>query len=312
MANELLRKQQQLLVVAMEATYGVDPTPTGAKAVLAQDMTVTLLENSTQGRNNITGSMGAQGQITVSRQAKSAFGVELATSGVATTPPAWGELLRGCGMAEVIDASSVAYTFIGSAFESNGFYFRLKKLQQKLLGTRGSFTLNLDKGTIPSIKFNMMSLYQDPTVEASDMAGVDTSAYKKPVGVTIDSVAVCTLLGGAVGMSKLSIDPGISVKFVNDVDQESMEVEARNGKLSITYRVDEQGMVDATAAASNNTEGAFAFQLGSVVGEKLNIDIPNIQVTKATPTWEGEFLYCQMEADIKPLTPNTDFTIIQS
>lgn len=308
---ELLRKQQQVIAVGIEPTYATPANPTGAKAVLAQDLTVKMLEAQTQGRNNINGIMGSQGSITVSRNATASFGVEFAPNAVVTTPPAWGELLRICGMAEVIDVDSVSYTPVSAGFESASLLYRIGLLQQNLLGSRGKFVLNLDKGTIPSIKFDITSLYEAPTKELTDLSGIDTSAYEVPVGVTKDSVAVCTFLGVTVAMSKLTVDPGIGVKFIDDVGSQSAEIENRSGKLNITFRTDEQTLINQINNASTNATGAFAFQLGSDVGKRLKVDVPQIQVSKSDVVWEGEFAYCSVDCDIVPNAKNNDLIITQ-
>jgi len=308
---ELLRKQQQVIAVSPEVTYGVDAVPTGSKAVLAQDLVVNMLESETATRNNMNGRLGAQGSITVAKHISSSFGVEFAGSGVATTPPAWGELLKSCGMAEVVGASTVTYTPVDAVFGSVSAYYRIAKMQQKLLGSRGKFVLNLDNGSIPMIKFDILSLYQAPTVEAAVLAGVDTSAYKNPLGV-ISATAGVTFLGSAVQMSKLSIDLGVGVKYLNDLDAESVEVESRAGSVNISFKTNEAELILAISQAETNATGVVTFVNGLVPGEILTVNTPQVQVKTAKITWDGEFAYCDVVADIVPNAQNNDLTIVQS
>jgi len=308
---ELLRKQQQLLLASIEATYGVDAVPTGSKAILAQDLVVNMIEAETADRNNTNGRLGAQGSITVAKHITASYGIEFAGSGVATTPPAWGEILRMCGMAEVIGASSVTYSCIDSLWESISAYYRIGKLQQKLLGARSKFVLNLDNGTIPSIKFDMISLYQKPTVEVAVQAGVDTSAYKQPLGI-ISSNADVTFLGSAVKMSKLTIDPGVNAMYINDLDAESVEIDGRNGKVTISFRTTEAELVAAIDDSENNALGAVNFVNGLVAGQVLTVNVPRVQVETAKVAWVGEFAYCDVVAKIVPNAQNNDLTIVQS
>lgn len=311
---ELLRKQQQVLVAKIETVYGQDALPLGANAVLGQDVSVKMLESDSSARNNINGRLGAQGSITTSRRSTEGFGVEFAGSGNPDAPPAWGALVQICGFAEVIDAvnHTVSYTPIDSAFPSATLYYRVGKLQQVLPGTRGKLSFNLDKGSIPSLKFDLISLYRTPTVELVDMSGVDTSSYKTPLGVTSESVTSCLLLGVQVAMSKLSIDVGIGVKHLDDIDAEEVAIESRNGSVSISFRTTEAELVAAIENASNNATGDFVFQHGLIAGQVLKIDVPQIQVKTSEVNWDGEFAYCNVVADIVPNARNNDLIITQS
>ncbi|NPA72674.1 MAG: hypothetical protein GXO35_07580 [Gammaproteobacteria bacterium] len=310
---ELLRKQQQVLVIKEEVSYGIDANPTGANVILAQDMSVKMLEADTATRNNINGRMGAQGSITTSRRTTSSFGVEFAGSGDPDFAPAWAALLKICGFAQVIDAvnHTVSYTPIDAGFTSATLYYRIGKLQQILAGTRGKLVFNLDKGSIPSVKFDLISLYKKPTIELTDMTGVDDSAYKLPVGVTSESVTSCKFLGVEVAMSKLTVDVGIGVKHLDDVDAEEVAIESRNGSVSISFRTQEQSLVDAIDNASTNALGDFIYQQGLVAGQKLKIDVPQIQVKTSDVNWDGEFAYCNVVADIVPNARNNDLILTQ-
>jgi len=308
---ELLRKQNQVLAIAMETVYSTPVIGTGSDSILAQDMTVNMLDNNVVGRNNVVGYMGAQGGTTVSRQNSASFGVEFAGSGAAATPPAWGKLLRACGVGEVIGATDVTYTPIGTAFESATILYRIAKLQQVLPGARGKFTLNLDAQTIPSIKFDLMSLYQDPTVETTALAGVDHSAFKAPQGQTKATASV-TFLNSAVRMSKLSIDLGVQTQFVEDTEKEEVEIVGRQGSVNLSFRTTDAELVTALQNASANTEGALNAVHGTAAGSTLTVNVPNLQVKTAKVSWDGEIANVDVVADIKPLTANTDLTITQS
>lgn len=308
---ELLRKQNQVLAVGIEATYATPATVTGSNAVLAMDLSVNMLESNVADRNNVVGYMGAQGGITVSRKGTASFGVEFAGSGTATTPPAWGKLLRACGMGEVVGVSDVTYTPVGAGFESATLLYRIEKVQQRLIGARGKFTLNLDAQTIPSMKFDFESLYEAPTVEAGRLTGVDTSAFTNPFGQTKDTATV-TFLGSAVRMQKLSIDLGVQTQFVEDVGGESVEIVGRKGSVSISFRTTDVELVAALQNASNNTEGALNAVHGSGAGKTLTVNVPNLQVKTAQVSWDGEVANVDVTADIKPQSANTDLTITQS
>lgn len=308
---ELLSRQNQVLAAALETVYATAASPAGANAILAMDMSVNMLDSNVADRNNVNGFMGAQGGVTVSRKGAASFGCEFAGSGAAATPPAWGILLRACGMSETIGASDVTYAPVGSAFESATLLYRIEKVQQRLVGARGAFSLNLDAQTIPSMNFNFESLYEDPTVEAGFLSGIDVSAFKKPFGQTKDTATV-TLFGSEVRMSKLSIDLGVQTQFVDHTGGESVEIVGRKGSVNISFRTTDAELVNAIKNASNNEEGALNAVHGSGAGKTLTVDVPNIQVKTSSVSWDGEIANVDMTADIKPVSANNDLTITQS
>ncbi|WP_321276921.1 phage tail tube protein [Thiomicrorhabdus indica] len=308
---ELLRKQNQVLIAALETAYGTAASPTGANAILAQDLSVKMIDAQTQDRNNIVAWMGAQGAITVGRQITANFGIELAASGTAATPPAWGSVLMACGFAEVVGASDVAYTPVDESFSSLTMIYRIKTLQQRLIGSRGKVVFNLDQGTIPSAKYDFIGLYEDPSEETESLTGANYDDFKIPEGVTDVSTEV-TLFGTPVAMRKLTIDPGVMMDMDRHTEGESVEVGGRSGSISISFRTDVAQLVDAIKKGSGNFEGPLQAVHGTEVGKTLTFDVPNVQVRTADIEWDGEFASVSMQADIKPLSANTDLSITQS
>lgn len=309
---DLLKQQDQVIVFGMEtAGYGLGTALTGSDAILARDLSVTMLESSTEERNNIVGFMGGQGSITTERKITAGFGCEFATSGTANIAPKWGKLLRACGFAQVISANSVTYTCVSNGFESASAFYRLNKVKQVLNGMRGKVVLNLDAQSIPNMAFDFESLFSDPTLEATVLTGVDLSAFKKPLATT-EASATVTFLGTEVNMSKLTVDPGITVQFVSGTESEQVEIVSRKGTVSLSFRTSEQALINAVKNASDNAEGELNYVIGSQVGETLTVNVPNLQVKTAALSWDGEIANVDITADIKPLTANTDLIISQS
>lgn len=307
----LLKKQDQVIAVAIESIYGEGATMVGADAVLAQGLTVTMLDQETKARDNIVGFMGNQGSIATGQKITTKFGVEFAPQGTANTPPAWDKLLRMSGMARVVDANSVVYTPVGSGFESTEMLYRIKLLQQRMLGTRSKFVLNLDNESIPMLNFETVSLYSAPTVETALLAGVDQSAFKKPLGVKRSNCSV-TFLGKAVNMSTLSVDLGIGLTMVRGTETEAAVIDSRSGSVSLSFRTTDQELVDAVNDATNSTEGELNYLLGTTPGKRLTVNVPNLQVTGASVSWDGEIANVDVTADIKPLLPNNDLIVAQT
>jgi hypothetical protein len=98
------------LLLKIEATNGVDSNPTGAaNAVLLRgNPTLNPLEATEDQRNSILPYFGNMGSMPSAAFGQLDFEMELAGSGTAGTPPAYGPVLRACGLSETILAAPVA------------------------------------------------------------------------------------------------------------------------------------------------------------------------------------------------------------
>ena len=92
MAPLLLRKR--LILVETESTYGTDPTPTGADAILVRDLNITPQQSDVVSRDLIRPYLGASEQLLANTRVECTFSVELAGSGTAGTAPQYGRALK--------------------------------------------------------------------------------------------------------------------------------------------------------------------------------------------------------------------------
>lgn len=102
--------RNRLLLVEMESSYGVDPTPAATDALKVSELDVTPLEIELLDRELITGTFGNTEKVTGSTMSKLSFPVEIAGSGAAGTAPRMGRLLRACGFAETGTGAAVTGT----------------------------------------------------------------------------------------------------------------------------------------------------------------------------------------------------------
>jgi len=102
-----LKFRDKTLLAKVETAYGQDAAPTGAaNAIQVMDVTITPQDGETVTHDYVRPDLGARPQIPVNTHVSMEFSVSVAGSGAAGTAPAYGPLLRGCGMAEVISASA--------------------------------------------------------------------------------------------------------------------------------------------------------------------------------------------------------------
>jgi hypothetical protein len=163
-----LLSRKRLILAKSEATYGTDPTPTGAaNAILVRNLEITPLQAETVSRDLIRPYLGVSDQLLAQTRVEVTFEVELAGSGTAGTAPAYGPVLKACGLSEtVVATTSVTYAPVSASFSSCTIYFHNDGIRHKVTGCRGTWSVSAEVGAIPFITFTMTGIYNAPTDEA--------------------------------------------------------------------------------------------------------------------------------------------------
>lgn len=163
-----LLSRKRLILAKTESTYGTDPSPTGAaNAILVRNLEITPLQAETVSRDLIRPYLGVSDQLLAQTRVEVTFEVELAGSGTAGTAPAYGAVLKACGLSEtVVATTSVTYAPVSATFSSVTLYFHNDGIRHKVTGCRGSFQINASVGQIPTIAFTLTGIYNAPTDES--------------------------------------------------------------------------------------------------------------------------------------------------
>jgi hypothetical protein len=163
-----LLSRKRLILAKTETTYGTDSSPTGAaNAILVRNLEITPLQADTVTRDLIRPYLGNSDQLLAQTRVEVTFEVELAGSGAAGTAPAYGAVLKACGLSEtVVATTSVTYAPVSASFSSVTIYFHNDGIRHKVTGCRGTFELSAEVGQIPTISFTMTGIYNAPTDEA--------------------------------------------------------------------------------------------------------------------------------------------------
>ena len=164
MASVLTRRR--LILAKIESSYGTDPTPAGTNAILVRNLEIQPLVADTVNRELVRPYLGQADQLLSQTRVEVSFEVELAGSGTAGTAPAYGPVLRSCGISETVVAdTSVTYAPESSGFESCTIYYHQDGIRHKVTGCRGTFEMSCEVGQIPVISFTMTGIYNAPTDE---------------------------------------------------------------------------------------------------------------------------------------------------
>ena len=200
--------------------YGTDAVPAAATAadmVLCRNVTIKGMEAQQAARNRVLPWHGHRGRPGLhSRSVQLTAEVPFCSAGAAGTVPAWGKLLRMCGMAEVITAgTNVSYTPVSAGQESGSWYYFMDGSRHRALGARGSFSVSLVAGEEPSISVDMTGLYSDPTAVALPTGNY--TAWRDAV-VPRANITTCQIGGFSLAMKSARYNHGNSV-VVRDLPQ---------------------------------------------------------------------------------------------
>ena len=162
---QLTRKR--VILIEEESSYGTDPTPAATDVVLVTDLSITPQSSDVVNRDVVRPYLGSSEQLLANTRVECTFSVELAGSGTAGTAPRYGDALKACGFAEaIVSSTSVTYTPVSASFSSVSIHYNIDGVRHIVTGCRGSFVVNAEVGSIPTIEFTFTGIYNAPTDNA--------------------------------------------------------------------------------------------------------------------------------------------------
>ena len=278
---QLTRKR--LLLAKIEVNYAEDPTPDGTNAILVRNLDITPLQSDIVQRELIRPYLGNYEQLLAQTRVQVTFEVELAGSGTAGTAPAYGPVLRACGLAQTIGATTVTYVPLSSSFPSVALYFFQDGIRHIVTGARGSFTLNGTVGAIPTISFEMTGIYNAPTTPA---AVVPTyAAQATPLIFKNGNTTSFSAFGYAAALQ--SIDLNMSNEIIyRELVGGTKEVLITDRKPSGTLQIESPALAtkDYFTTSTGNTLGSITFQHGTAAGNRATLTMAQADLADASYT----------------------------
>lgn len=297
--------RKKVLLAKIEATSGTAEAPgAAADAILATDVELTPIAGDSVSRELDRAHHGASPTIPTGVHAEISFSVEYASSGAAGTAPAWGKLLRACGMSETVAAgATVTYVPVSASEPSLTIVLLVDGTKQVLAGCRGTWSLDLTPGQVPRIRFTFRGSYADPSDEAlpTDAA---YAAWKDPVPVS-DAGTPTFELHGETGlvMSAASIEYGSNVVWRDAVGANEAVITGREVTGQLTIDAVTVATLAAVKRARDRTTGALKIVHGVGAGKIIELSAPKVEL--GTPSSQESDGIWQMQAPIV-LLPNAD------
>lgn len=299
-----LLMNKRVLLAKTEVTYGVDPTPTGvANAILVRNLTVNPLGGETVDRDLVRPYLGQSEQLPAIYEVSVEFEVELAGSGAAATPPAFGPLLLSCGFAETV-AADVQYLPVSSAFKSMTMYFNLDGVLHKVTGARGNVEFAIDAKGIPVARFKYLGLYNAVTDTAAPVPTF--TAWKTPLVANSTNTPTFTLHGLSAPLQSLSLNLNNSIVHRSLIGSDSVLLTDRKVSGTLTIEAVTIATKDFFTISQNATLGSLQLIHGTVAGAKVKIDAPNVQIVNPRYVEADGIAMLQIDVNLIPGSSGND------
>lgn len=292
----------------IETVYGTNSAPAALNAIIGKNVQFTPLEAEEVSRDLLLPYMGNQGVILTGKHAKLEFDIEFAGSGVAGTAPKWASLMRACGFAETLLATtSATYSLVEDNQSSTTVFFEIDGVRHIMLGCRGTLSLNVAPKAIPSFRIVLTGLLGTITDQA--LTAVTMTGWSVPLEASSANTTMM-LYGTAAVAESLSIDLGNTVTPRFLIGSESVMISDR--------KVTGQAVVEATNLATTNwfqralarTRGALQVVHGTAAGNIVEITAPAIEVGKITQGQTDGILNYSLPLSLCPVAGRDELVII--
>lgn len=280
---QLVRKRS--ILAKIESVYATDPTPTGAaNAILVKNLNINPLSPTVVGRDLIRPYLGEFDQLIANKHVEIDFEVEIAGSGTAGTAPAYGPLLRACGLSETILAAaatgtaqagaSTTITLAAGASSTDNVYVGLVISLTGGTGSGQTGNITAYNGTT---KVATVATAWGVTPGATTTYSIGAGVTYKPISSTFESTTIYFNVDGVLhkitgcrGTVELDITvnqiPTYKFKFVGIYNAPTDTALTTN-----TYTSFQTALV----ANNTNTTGFSLFGVSSLVLESLMLNVNN-------------------------------------
>ena len=275
--------RKKFLIAKIESTYGTDPSPVGGSdAVQVSSLEITPIESDNVQAAAFQGFLGnsTRSTLVANKRVSVTFDVELAGSGTAGTAPAFGPLLKSCGLSETTSAGvSVTYAPVSSSFSSATIYCFYDGTQHKITGARGSVSFNMAAGQFGVMSFNFIGIYNVP--DGTALSGSFTVANQAAALEVNDTNVTTATFHGVSSVRLESFDLALNNELLYKETASNKEVIITNRAAGGTAVIEAPaiGTTDFFAKAVAVATGASSFVLGGTSGNIVTLNAAQTDIT---------------------------------
>jgi hypothetical protein len=208
------------------------------------------------------------------------FDVELAGSGAAGTAPAFGPLLKSCGLSETTSSGvSVTYAPVSSSFSSATIYCFYDGTRHKITGARGTVSFNLTAGQFAVASFQFIGIYNAPDDTA--VSGSFTVANQAAAIEVNDTNMTTATFHGVTSARIESFDLALNNELLYKETASNKEVLITNRAPGGTAVIEAPavGTTDFFAKAVAAATGSTSLVLGATAGNIVTLNAAQTDIT---------------------------------
>ncbi|MFM0513277.1 phage tail tube protein [Paraburkholderia sp. RL17-373-BIF-A] len=302
--------KNSVVLAALQVAIGTPAVPTSADdAMLVSNISAKPVAADYVSRDTIRPFFGNDQQLTAGCHAELDFEIEVAASGVAGTPPAWGRLLVPCYFSETVTAdTSVVYAPVSVQPSTPlTLYYYLDGLLHKLTDAYGTVSWDFTVKQIPKLKFHFMGVY-NPVTDSPIPTGTDFSKFLVP---KIASTQFTTWQMHAYSgpLQALSLDIANTLNWSQLIGYERAEVTDRKPTGKITMQLGSVADKDWWTSARDALLGALTITHGVGAGNIVQIDAPKVQLTDPSYTDQDNKVMLDATLTVTPDAGNDELII---
>lgn len=297
------------ILAKIESTYGVDPVPTGsANAMLVKNIDFNPLSAEMVSRDLVRPYMGNSDQLVANQRVEVTFEVEAVGSGTLGTAPAIAPLLRACGMAETVTASTkVEYKPVSNITDSVTIYCNKDGVLHKMTGCRGTVDLGINARQIPVFKFRFIGIYSAPTDTALPTAVY--SSFQTPVVANTTNTTSFTLLGvSTFVLESFNFTLGNEINFRSLIGSEYVQIADRKPSAEVVVEAVSMSVFNAFTAALGTTTGTASLTHGPAT-KQVKIDLAKVDLGNPSYGNSNGITMLTLPLVVLPNSGDDDFTI---
>lgn len=268
------------LLAKVQTAVGTPAVPTaGDNAILCRNANPTLIKGKFIDRALLRGAKGNYGSLFASGYRSIDFEVELAASGEAGTPPAYGPLLKGCDLSELVDpGESVTYTpnAGGDTIMPLTLIGILDGIQFQLSDAKGTVSITVNSEDIPFLKFNFIGKYHALT-QTGFPPGLNFDAFTQPLTVGDGNTPVFKVHGIDVVMQQFGLDLANQLVWRDLVGFAGVRNPDRKPKMTSIFELTTVAARDWGETVRKGDVGPVLLQHGTAPGFICEISLPKTQ-----------------------------------
>lgn len=310
-----IRWRSKIILVKPETTYADDAAPTGAaNAILMKNVELRPMEGEDESRDLEQAFLGGQETIPTALRAVMTGDFELVGSGETGVAPAWGPLMRACGMAETVTADdepgdgSVVYNPVSDNHESVTVHVWIGGTRHVMRGSRGDAEIIKDAQGLPHIRVTLTGLWTKPAEQARVVP--DLSAFAMPQVVTHANTPTFEIDGTPLVMRSFRMQLGNQVEPRLLVGREEIVIVDRAETATATVEAVPLTTFDPFAKSRDRERVSLLLEHGTVAGRRVAIEAPSCGVGRLAGYENNQnILEWPLPLQPLPIAGNDQFTI---